>query len=1123
MALIKEYFNLTEKYIKEYGPNTIVLMQVGAFFEVYGYAENKDAPVSGSELNLFCSICELAKADKIAGSVIMAGFRDYSLERYTKKLLDAGITVPVIVQDQQSCGTTRSLQCIYSPGTHFSSETTNSAELSNNISCVWVDKMKRGIVLGMTNIDIVTGKASIFETGCENFHNPTTYDELERFITSYRPSEVIIITNMSSAELEDVIQFANISNTTKTIHRVLLQNDEDDGHGHGFTVSEQSNSNSNLNSNSNSNSNSNNTPLSSNQIKAKKCVKQIFQREILKTYYPENLSVETYMTYEIATQSLVYLLNFIYEHNPSLVSKINEPVFENKSDRVILANNSLKQLNIIDDSNYTGKLSSVSRFLNNCVTTIGSRKCKHTILNPTFNEAILQADYDITEYILEKDNDTITAWRERLSGIKDIEKFLRQIVLRKIPPQSLYFLYTNLKTIAALYDEISADEPIISYAQKALSDKKMALPPPHVSGICVAVGTLLDATFYMDMCREMSEMKIERNFIVNGVNAALDAVVNDYENNRKRLETITAYLNGIIENGERKSSSLNLASHAAKKKYSNDLKKTTTKRSGGEINYNEDLYNSYNNNKYDDYVDETTFADPDSNDVNNGFVKIHETEKMGISLQTTKRRGRLLEENLKKETTASVELSYTLYQQKHTFAFQFREIVLHTATGSNSGITSPQINQLCASVVHLRNKMITMVGNCYNEFVISLQKHLKDLELVADFVGIIDNLQNKAYVAKKYKYCKPEIAEADAEAETNVEASSSSSSLSSSSSSFVTAIGLRHALIERLNTEEVYVTNDISLSQSHKSSRGILLYGTNAVGKTSLIRALGISVIMAQSGFYVPCQRFIYKPYHTIFTRILGNDNLFKGMSTFMVEMSELRVILRMATENSLILGDELCSGTEIESAISIFVSGIKRLHDIRASFIFATHLHQITDYDEIRNMTHLVMKHLQVVYDKEKDVLMFDRKLKDGPGASMYGLEVCKYLHLPDDFLEYANEIRLKYCGNKDVSILNSAGSSTYNAKKVRRMCEFCNDKVATEVHHLQHQQFADENNYIEHIHKNHPANLAGICNECHDNIHHCQKQHRRVKTTEGTKIVEDATLPCVKKKIVKKKTALQ
>ena len=212
-------------------------------------------------------------------------------------------------------------------------------------------------------------------------------------------------------------------------------------------------------------------------------------------------------------------------------------------------------------------------------------------------------------------------------------------------------------------------------------------------------------------------------------------------------------------------------------------------------------------------------------------------------------------------------------------------------------------------------------------------------------------------------------------------------------------------------TNEVYVPNDIVIGgNDERNSNGILLYGTNAVGKTSLIKALGISVIMAQSGLYVPSSSFKFKPYDTIFTRILGNDNIFKGLSTFEVEMSELKTILKCANKNSLILGDELCSGTETESAISIFVAGLEHLHKKDSSFIFATHFHEIVDFDEIKALDKMCMKHLTVVYNEETQTLVYNRKLQNGPGNKMYGLEVCKSLRLEEEFLNRAHEIRIKY-----------------------------------------------------------------------------------------------------------------
>jgi DNA mismatch repair protein MutS len=259
---------------------------------------------------------------------------------------------------------------------------------------------------------------------------------------------------------------------------------------------------------------------------------------------------------------------------------------------------------------------------------------------------------------------------------------------------------------------------------------------------------------------------------------------------------------------------------------------------------------------------------------------------------------------------------------------------------------------------------------------------------------------------------------------------------------------------------------------------------------------------MAQAGLYVASSQFQYVPYTGIFTRILGNDNLFKGLSTFAVEMSELRVILNMADKNSLILGDELCSGTEHDSAVSIFVSGLEMLHKKETCAIFATHLHEIVHYEEIKNMNKIEIKHLTVSYNKEKDMLIYDRKLKDGPGESMYGLEVCKSLHLPDEFLENASRIRRKY--KKEEQGVLSNKQSHFNSKKIMGICELCKINIGEEVHHLQHQENANKNNMIKSFHKNHLANLLTLCEDCHQNIHKNKTQHKKVKTTKGIKIME-------------------
>ena len=348
------------------------------------------------------------------------------------------------------------------------------------------------------------------------------------------------------------------------------------------------------------------------------------------------------------------------------------------------------------------------------------------------------------------------------------------------------------------------------------------------------------------------------------------------------------------------------------------------------------------------------------------------------------------------------------------------------------------------------------------------------IETVSRIIAKLDVLVSKAFIAREFNYCRPVI---DDVAE----------------KSFVKCEKLRHCLIEHIQQNEIYVPNDIHIGCFNQD--GMLVYGTNAVGKTSLIRALGISVIMAQAGLYVPCSKYVYKPYHAIFSRILGNDNLFKGLSTFAVEMSELRIILKMADQNSLVLGDELCSGTETESALSIFVAGLQHLHREKTSFLFATHFHEIIGYDEIKELDRLVLKHMSVIYDRALDALIYDRRLCDGPGNRMYGLEVCKSLHLDDVFLENAYQIRQKYFTKSELSF----ASSPYNKDKVRGMCELCNEKLGEEIHHLDPQKNADVNGFIGTFHKDHAANLMTVCSKCHDKIHSSKKTVIRKKSTKG------------------------
>ena len=210
--------------------------------------------------------------------------------------------------------------------------------------------------------------------------------------------------------------------------------------------------------------------LDINESKVKKVESQTYQREILDKFFPFNISESLFknsLEFTFGMQSYVYLLNFVYEHNPNLVNKICEPTVENKSERMLLANHSLEQLNILPDKNYTGKLSSISEFLNNCITPMGVRSFKYNILNPMTNREKIQEKYDITEYLLT--TDYWETWRNELKSIKDIEKLNRQLYLKKITPHNLFYFYDNLSNIQSLYSNLSIDSQINNYLDNKIT------------------------------------------------------------------------------------------------------------------------------------------------------------------------------------------------------------------------------------------------------------------------------------------------------------------------------------------------------------------------------------------------------------------------------------------------------------------------------------------------------------------------------------------------------------------------------------------------------------------------------------------------------------------------------
>ncbi|KAG2485352.1 hypothetical protein HYH03_015933 [Edaphochlamys debaryana] len=306
-------------------------------------------------------------------------------------------------------------------------------------------------------------------------------------------------------------------------------------------------------------------------------------------------------------------------------------------------------------------------------------------------------------------------------------------------------------------------------------------------------------------------------------------------------------------------------------------------------------------------------------------------------------------------------------------------------------------------------------------------------------------------------------------------------SLSRGLAAEVSCVQLRHPIVERAAWKsQSYVPNDVDLN---KDVGGILLFGVNAAGKSTMCKAVALAVLMAQAGFFVACASMTLVPFGSIYTRMVTRDDIYRGKSTFMVELSELADILHRADARSLVVGDELCSGTESASAVSIVGAACMTLLDRGSHFMFATHLHELPHIKCIREATRVRVYHLSVSYDSATDKLIYDRKLRDGPGKVLYGLEVARAMHLGAEFLKCAHAIRREVLNIQEDLVMTR--KSHFNAQVYMDVCGLCKQNAAEETHHILPQKDADVNGFIGHIHKNDRVNLVPLCRQCHDDVH--------------------------------------
>ncbi len=949
------YFELQRYYESKYGENVIILMEIGSFFELYE-VNNQELQIGKAKeiadiLNIQLTRKNKSILENSIHNPLLAGVPTISLERYLSRLVALKkYTIVLVKQRGQTPNISRYVSNIISAGVNFDYIDSSN---ENNIVSIIVDLNQDIYSIAYASIDITTGKSILNEIHSHREDKTYALDELFKLLQSYNSAEILLSFENSNIDKDFILRYLELPvknvKFTNSKHKIIYQNE---------------------------------------------LFKRVFGINSFLTPI-EYLDLERY---GYATLALSILIEFIIEHDESVIEKMSRPIFLGKSRYLYLGNNALEQLGVISrDLNEVTLLELIDK----TSTAFGKRLLKERLLNPIIDKDELIKRYDLSEKLLTN----YSKYESYLKSVYDLERLTRRIKLQKLHPIEMTYIESSLESIERILNDVGNDG--IEVEERLIDEVK-------------ELRVFLRTTFDLDICAKFRLDQINENIFQKNIYPQIDTILKNQLIEKDKLQIVSTHINKLFD-------------------------KT----------------------------------------INASFAEIVYQESEGFTITLSRNRFVSIEIPLKN--------SFITVDNQHHFCKDFNYKHLKNSVK----IGSKLFEEVTKVYERSQIQLISIVKSRYIETLISLENRFSHtLDELISFIASIDVAISNAKVTQQMNLVRPIIIDgADG----------------------LEAIGLRHPIIEANEQSGVYIPNDIYLGSGINSSHnhitlnasnnssvdGVLLYGINSSGKSSLMKSIGIAVILAQAGFFVPAVEFRFGMYQKLFTRIVSKDNLYKGLSTFSVEMMELKNIFNRCGKNSLILGDEISQGTETESGLAIVAGAILRLLELRATFIFATHLHQLKNIAQIQNITNLIFLHLGVSYDELNDRLVYNRALQLGMGSSLYGLEFAKSLHMDKIFLKNAYALREEIINkNSDIKELKKQKTSRYNKSLYLSKCALC-DKSVEEVHHIKAQYEADEHGKIGFMDKNHRYNLIPLCKKHHKMVHD-GKLHILgfVMTSEGLKL---------------------
>jgi len=889
--LTQAYFDLQRHFEEKYGTDTVIFMEIGTFFEVYEVNNDDEQIGKAKEIAELLNI-QLTKKNKniIENSdknPLLAGVPTVSFERYLNRLIqEQKYTIVVVKQSVASL------------------EKGNPPKISRYIAQV---------VSPGTNFEHIIDNDDNFIVSILVDKNRDIYNVGYSAIDVTTGKTWLYETHGTSEDpayaLDELFHLLNIYRTSEVVitfldgitdQKHVVQYLELAEHYHYSVNNERP--------------------------------KIEFQNELFRGVYQIHslLSPIEHLDLErspMITESLAILVHFVIEHDIHIVQKLDRPNLVDNRRFMYLGNNALEQVGIIskDKKEFT-----LLKMLDKSATAIGKRLLKERLLNPIIDKEELERRYDLIERV----SSHARYLDETMRGIYDMQRLSRRLDLARLHPFEMNHIY----------DSVLSVKELMQYVKK----HKIQKTPFHETEIDEFLRDITKS-IDLDVSRRFTNATVDENFLMSGVDEAIDTLVGENSTMLLAFEDIMVKIEKLLD-----------ASSSA-----------STSR----------------------------------------LVSLGLLEKEGYYISLSKNRFSMIESEFKKEE-------------------EFTKFTVKKLTNSVK-ISSELTDKLSDNIMKNRRKIVSLVKERYIQLQGVYERRYSLLfDRVIAYISDLDVAVSSSKVAQMYGHSRPMIV--DVKEDEN----------------FMQIMQLRHPLIEIQERGGIYVPNDIVMGRRdymdlpHPKSvmlevrvhdghdiNGVLLYGINSSGKSSLMKSIGIATLMAQSGFFVSAAVMKFSIFDSLFTRIVSKDNLAKGLSTFAVEMLELKNIFNRATVRSLVLGDEISHGTETLSGVAIVASAIIKLAKLRSLFLFATHLHQLSTMKEVTTLSNVVDLHLSVEYDEAKDALLFNRVLQAGSGSSIYGLEFAKSLHMDSDFLETANTIRKRLSNDFDeLELLVKKKTSKYN-----------------------------------------------------------------------------------------------